>query len=154
MWPPVAMLGAPRGHVRAPRVQRHTIAPNCTEHGTNTVQESPMTIVTPQGHVWNPGSTLGTPKLATNTAQGSSHNGAMHALPPRCHVSAPQGLHAQCCSNPYQTWHKHCSGVCHDNSHTRSYVWSQGATLGPPGAMLWKPGALTWPLGSIHGPMV
>ena len=41
-------------------VQRHTIAPNCTELGTNTVQEFAMTIVTPWGHVWNPGATLGT----------------------------------------------------------------------------------------------
>ena len=28
-------------------------------------------------------------------------------------------------------WHKHCSGVCHDTSHTRGLVWPLGTTLGP-----------------------
>ena len=50
-----------------------------------------------RGHMWPPVAMLGAP---------------------RSQVRGPQGPEAHYCSKLHWTWHKHCSGDCHDNSHT------------------------------------
>ena len=95
-----------------------------------------MTIVTPWGHVWTRGATLGPPKLATNTAQGSAMTIVTQWAPPGATLVPPRGymhsvapIHTKLGTNTVQ-------GSAHDNSHTRGHMCPPRVYMCPPGATL------------------
>ena len=103
---------APRGHVWPPVAsgcQRRTVAPLCTKLLSKTIPGVCHEDSHTRGHVWLPGANCG--------PQGPL--GALGALLPH---------YAHCCPIMHQKCLKHCSGVCHEESHTRGHVWPPGAS--------------------------
>ena len=110
---------APRGHVWPPVAsgcQRRTVAPLCTKLLSKTIPGVCHEDSHTRGHVWLPGANCG--------PQGPL--GALGALLPH---------YAHCCPIMHQKCLKHCSGVCHEESHTRGHVWLPGAMCGPQGPL-------------------